>query len=70
LWPRSVKNRMLLAEVAPISSTQSVWSDFNRRDSSAIALDRRVSLSWILGAGVGAGVLRKNFIRIFVLDRA
>src|SRR6266545_3346127 len=60
--PFSVKNRMLLAEVAPMSRTQSGSSDLNRRESSAIALERRVSRCVVLGAGASAGVLRKNLM--------
>jgi hypothetical protein len=57
----------LLAEVAPISSTHRGSSDLKIRDSSAMALDRRVTRSCALGAGNGAGVLRKNFIDLFAL---
>src|SRR3954470_6833958 len=55
---------MLLAEVAPISSTQSGSSDLKMRESSAMALERRVSRSWDFGAGDDSGALRKNLIQL------
>src|SRR6185369_13854170 len=55
---------MLLAEVAPISSTQSGSSDLKMRESSAMALDRRLIRCGVFGAGRSAGVLRKNFMRV------
>src|SRR5439155_4912280 len=62
--PRSVKKRMLLAEVAPISSTHIASSDLKLRASSAMALDRRFSRSCLFGSEDAAGVLllRKNLI--------
>src|ERR1043165_2907627 len=62
--PRSVKNRILLAEVGPISSTQSGSSELKTRESSAMALERRVWRCEVFGAGGAAGVLRKNFMEI------
>src|SRR5581483_535712 len=60
--PRSVKKRILLADVAPMSSTHKDSSVLNIRDTSAIALERRESRSWTFGCGEGTGVVRKNFI--------
>src|SRR5213082_2208307 len=68
--PRWVKKRMLLAEVAPISSTQSGSSDLKVRESSAMALDRRLIRCGVFGAGGSADVLRKNFMRVADLQSA
>src|SRR6266496_5333850 len=72
--PRSVKKRMLLAEVAPMSSTHIASSDLKLRASSAMALDRRFSRSCLFGSDDAAGVLllRKNLISMvwtFTLGR-
>src|SRR5215471_17988924 len=52
---------MLLAEVAPMSSTHRVSSVLKIRDSSAMALERRLGRSWVFAPAV-AGVPRKSFI--------
>lgn len=59
---------MLLADVAPMSRMVSVSSDLKIRESSAIALERRVSRSWAFGAGDDSGVLRKNLMGLRALD--
>src|SRR5208337_1468683 len=59
---------MLLAEVAPMSSTHNPSSEFNRRETSPMPLDRRVSFCGTAGVAVWFEELRKNFIRLSETD--
>src|SRR5260370_31353906 len=59
---------MLLAEVAPMSSTHSASSEFSSREISPMPLDRRVSLSWAAAPPVWFEEFRKNFITLSEKD--
>jgi len=64
LWPLPVKKRMLLAEVAPTSSTHKPSCEFSTRAISPTPLDRRLNFCGVEGAAVGFEELRKNFIKL------
>src|SRR5260370_4453457 len=53
---------MLLAEVAPMSSTHSASSEFSSREISPMPLDRRVSFCWAAAPAVWFEEFRKNLI--------
>src|SRR6267378_3353527 len=59
---------MLLAEVAPMSSTHSASSEFSSREISPIPLDRRVIFRGAAGPAVWFEELRKNFITLSETD--
>src|SRR5581483_4214183 len=67
LCPRSVKKRMLFAEVAPRSSTHKASCDDSVRETSPMPLERRVSFCAGALLVVSAGPAddpRKNLIRL------
>jgi hypothetical protein len=63
-----VKKRILLAEVAPISRTQSASCEFKSREISPMPLERRVSFCGTAGLAVWLEELRKNFITLSETD--
>src|SRR5216684_1836252 len=59
---------MLLAEVAPMSSTHSASCEFSSREISPMPLDRRVIFLGTAGPAVCFEELRKNFITLSETD--
>src|SRR6202521_4318500 len=59
---------MLLAEVAPMSSTHSASCEFNSREISPMPLDRRVIFRGTAGPEVVFEELRNNFITLSETD--
>src|SRR6202140_4195350 len=59
---------MLLAEVAPMSSTHSASCEFSSREISPMPLDRRVIFLGTAGPAVVFEELRKNFITLSETD--
>src|SRR5260370_27009201 len=59
---------MLLAEVAPMSSTHSASSEFSSREISPMPLDRRVSFCGTAEPAVWFEEFRKNFITLSETD--
>src|SRR6266566_2545465 len=59
---------MLLAEVAPMSSTHSASCEFSSREISPMPLDRRVIFRGTAGPAVVFEELRKNFITLSETD--
>src|ERR1700681_4647497 len=59
---------MLLAEVAPISSTHSASCEFSSREISPMPLDRRGIFLGTAGPAVVFEELRKNFITLSETD--